>query len=200
MRAKELQEAREETWTAYFTDGTKVTVTGVNDETDPARVRAFFAKKGKTVERFDYGFKTGSDVSKPEPHEPGSGAARSARTGEELPEANEISVTGQPIKQEKGYYAIWAKKGDRWSPVTKYSDRKEAEEIKRGLEKRGMEVIIREGRAGYNPLTSQHHWHEVERYLSSMINDRTLDAETRAEARQRYLEKRKEAQQKGWAK
>jgi hypothetical protein len=92
MRAKELEESREETWTAYFTDGTKVTVTGVNDETDPARVRAFFAKKGKTVERFDYGFKTGSDVSKPEPHEPGSGTARSARTGEELPEGDVVNI------------------------------------------------------------------------------------------------------------
>jgi hypothetical protein len=93
MRAKELQESREETWTAYFTDGTKVTVTGVNDETDPARVRAFFAKKGKTVERFDYGFKTGSNVvSKPESHEPGSGTARSAKTGEELPEGDVVNI------------------------------------------------------------------------------------------------------------
>jgi hypothetical protein len=92
MRAKELQESREETWTAYFTDGTKVTVTGVNDETDPARVRAFFAKKGKTVERFDYGFKSDSDVTKPEPHEPGSGTARSARTGEELPEGDVVNI------------------------------------------------------------------------------------------------------------
>ena len=92
MKAKELQESREETWTAYFTDGTKVTVTGVNDETDPARVRAFFAKKGKTVERFDYGFKSGSDVTKPEPHEPGSGTARSARTGEELPEGDVVNI------------------------------------------------------------------------------------------------------------
>jgi hypothetical protein len=59
---------------------------------------------------------------------------------------------------------------------------------------------LEEGRAGYNPLTSEKHWHEVERYLASQINDRNLDPESRAEARQRYLEKRKEAQQKGWAK
>ena len=49
-------------------------------------------------------------------------------------------------------------------------------------------------------MTSKEHWYEVERQLAQLINDRTLDAETRAEARQRYLEKRKEAQQKGWAK
>lgn len=59
---------------------------------------------------------------------------------------------------------------------------------------------LEEGRAGYNPLTSEKHWHEVERYLASQINDRNLDPESRAEARRRYLEKRKEAQQKGWAK
>jgi hypothetical protein len=93
MRAKELEESRAETWTAYFTDGTKVTVTNVNDETDPAKVRAFFAKKGKTVKKFDYGFNTASDtVSKPEPHEPGSGTARSARTGEALPEGDVVNI------------------------------------------------------------------------------------------------------------
>jgi len=201
MKATELQEGGPETWTVHFTDGTTTRVRVPSDETDPAQVRAFFAKKGKTVKKFDYGFTTEPTAGPgPERHEPGSGTARSARTGEELPEGEEISVTGQPIKQEKGYYSIWAKKGNRWTPVTKYSDRKEAEEIKRGLEKRGIEVIIREGRAGYNPMQTEKDWHEVERYLSGMINDRTLDAETRAEARQRYLEKRKEAQQKGWAK
>jgi hypothetical protein len=56
------------------------------------------------------------------------------------------------------------------------------------------------GRAGYNAMQTEKDWFEVERYLSKLINDRTLDSETRAEARQRYLEKRKEAQQKGWAK
>jgi hypothetical protein len=143
MRVKELQEGGPETWTVHFTDGTTTRVRVPSDETDPAQVRAFFAKKGKTVKKFDYGFTTEPEAGPgPEPHEPGSGSARSARTGDEL----------------------------------------------------------KEGRAGYNPLTSQQHWYEVERYLSGMINDRTLDPETRAEARQRYLEKRKEAQQKGWAK
>lgn len=93
MRAKELEEARSTTWTAYFTDGTKATISNVNDETDPARVRAFLAKKGKTVDRFDYGFGASSDtVSKPEPHEPGSGTARSTRTGEELPEGDVVNI------------------------------------------------------------------------------------------------------------
>jgi hypothetical protein len=201
MRASELQEARSETWTAYFTDGTKATISNVNDETDPARVRAFLAKKGKTVVKFDYGYGVEPETGPgPEPHEPGSGRAVSARTGDPLPEADEISVTGQPIQQEKGYYSIWAKKGDRWAPVTKHSDRNEAEKIKRGLEHQGMEVIVREGRAGYNPMNTEKDWHEVERQLSNLINDRTLDPESRAEARQRYLEKRREAQQKGWAK
>ena len=94
MRAKELEESRLETWTAYFTDGTKTTVSNIRDETDPAKVRAFLQKKtGKTVKRFDYGFGTASDTaSKPEPHEPGSGSARSARTGEELPEGDVVNI------------------------------------------------------------------------------------------------------------
>ena len=143
MRAKELQEGGPETWTVHFTDGTTTRVRVPSDETDPAQVRAFFAKKGKTVKKFDYGFTTEPEAGPgPEPHEPGSGTARSARTGDEL----------------------------------------------------------KEGRAGYNPLTSEKHWHEVERQLAQLINDPTLDSESRAEARQRYLEKRKEAQQKGWAK
>ena len=137
MKAKELQEGGPETWTVHFTDGTTTRVRVPSDETDPAQVRAFFAKKGKTVKKFDYGFTTEPAAGPgPERHEPGSGTARSARTGDEL----------------------------------------------------------KEGRAGYNPLTSKEHWYEVERQLAQLINDRTLDAETRAEARQRYLEKRKEAQ------
>ena len=56
------------------------------------------------------------------------------------------------------------------------------------------------GRAGYNPLTSKQHWHEVEQYLFDLINNKSLDDTTRAEAKQRYLEKRKEAQLKGWTK
>jgi hypothetical protein len=59
---------------------------------------------------------------------------------------------------------------------------------------------LEEGRSGYNPLTSKEHWHEVERQLSNLLNNPSLDTQSRAEVRQRYLEKRKEAQQKGWAK
>jgi hypothetical protein len=93
MKAKELQESGPQTWTVYFTDGTKATISNVNDETDPAKVRAFLAKKGMTVKKFDYGFGTMSDtVSKPEPHEPGSGTARSARTGEDLPEGEVVNI------------------------------------------------------------------------------------------------------------
>jgi hypothetical protein len=56
------------------------------------------------------------------------------------------------------------------------------------------------GRAGYNPMQTEKDWIEVERYLSQMINEPTLDPETRKEYRQRYLEKRQEAQLKGWTK
>ena len=93
MRAKELEESGPETWTVYFTDGTTTKVRVPSDETDPAQVRAFFAKKGKTVKKFDYGFTTEPATgSGPERHEPGSGTARSARTGEDLPEGDVVNI------------------------------------------------------------------------------------------------------------
>ena len=87
----------------------------------------------------------------------------------------------------------------------KPSEMKQAYADAEGLAKKfGGEVhvrkVMREGRAGYNPLTSKEHWHEVERQLANLLNNPSLDTESRAEVRQRYLEKRKEAQQKGWAK
>jgi len=93
MKAKELQEGGPETWTVHFTDGTTTRVRVPSDETDPAQVRAFFAKKGKTVKKFDYGFGTEPEAGPgPERHEPGSGTARSARTGEELPEGEVVNI------------------------------------------------------------------------------------------------------------
>jgi hypothetical protein len=87
MRASELKEGGPETWTVYFTDGTTTRVRVPSDETDPAQVRAFFAKKGKTVKKFDYGFGVDQPAGPgPEAHEPGSGKAVSARTGDELKE------------------------------------------------------------------------------------------------------------------
>ena len=203
MKATELQEGGPETWTVHFTDGTTTRVRVPSDETDPAQVRAFFAKKGKTVKKFDYGFTTEPAAGPgPERHEPGSGTARSARTGEELPEG-ELDRSGQKMYKAQEVYML-THNGQEIAFYT-LKDLKRAEQDAQDMQRKlGGEVhlrkVMREGRAGYNPLTSQQHWYEVERYLSSMINDRTLDAETRAEARQRYLEKRKEAQQKGWAK
>jgi hypothetical protein len=203
MRAKELQEGGPETWTVHFTDGTTTRVRVPSDETDPAQVRAFFAKKGKTVKKFDYGFTTEPAAGPgPERHEPGSGTARSARTGEELPEG-ELDRSGQKMYKAQEVYML-THNGQEIAFYT-LKDLKRAEQDAQDMQRKlGGEVhlrkVMREGRAGHNPLTSQQHWYEVERYLSNMINDRTLDAATRAEARQRYLEKRKEAQQKGWAK
>jgi hypothetical protein len=155
MRAKELEESREEIWTAYFTDGTKVTVTNVNDETDPAKVRAFFAKKGKTVERFDYGFKTGSDVSKPEPHEPGSGTARSARTGKELPE-DALDRSGQKMYTAKEVYML-THNGQEVAFYT-LKDLKRAEQDAQDMQRKlGGEVhlrkVMREGEGSWKKET-----------------------------------------------
>jgi hypothetical protein len=243
MRAKELQEGGPETWTVHFTDGTTTRVRVPSDETDPAQVRAFFAKKGKTVKKFDYGFTTEPEAGPgPERHEPGSGTARSARTGEELPE-DALDRSGQKMYTAKEVYML-THNGQEVAFYT-LKDLKRAEQDAQDMQRKlGGEVHLRKvmreaeqqpqddvmkrlfkdfgdifgkqpqpkpqepekkevkemNRAGYNPLTSQEHWYEVERQLAQLINDRTLDSESRAEARQRYLEKRKEAQQKGWAK
>jgi hypothetical protein len=244
MRATELQEGGPETWTVHFTDGTTTRVRVPSDETDPAQVRAFFAKKGKTVKKFDYGFTTEPAAGPgPEPHEPGSGSAVSGRTGKELPE-DALDRSGQKMYQAQEVYML-THNGQEVA-FYKLKDLKRAEQDAQDMQRKlGGEVHLRKvmreaeqqpqddvmkrlfkdfgdifgkqppepkpqepekkevkemNRAGYNPLTSQQHWYEVERQLAQLINDRTLDPESRAEARQRYLEKRKEAQQKGWAK
>jgi len=185
MRAKELNESGMETWTVHFTDGTAVRVR-VSDETDPAMVRKHYANKGKTVAKFDYGFGVDQPAGPgPEAHEPGSGRAVSSRTGDPLPEDTKSEFKAVALAKIKKALA---------NPKLDPSTRKDFETRLHRLQ------ALEEGRAGYNPLTSKDHWHEVERYLSSQINDLKLDPESRAEARRHYQEKRQEAQQKGWAK
>ena len=185
MRAKELNESGMETWTVHFTDGTAVRVR-VSDETDPAAVRKHYANKGKTVAKFDYGYGVESEAGPgPEAHEPGSGRAASARTGDPLPEDTKSEFKNAALAKIKKALA---------NPKLDPSTRKDFETRLHKLQ------ALEEGRAGYNPLTSKEHWHEVERQLSNLLNNPSLDAQSRAEVRQRYLEKRREAQQKGWAK
>ena len=64
-----------------------------------------------------------------------------------LSEDNEISVAGRAVSKEPGYHSVWHRKpgSDRWTPVTKYADLKQAERTKADLEKQGFEVIVREG-------------------------------------------------------
>jgi len=57
---------------------------------------------------------------------------------------------------------------------------------------------VKEGRAGYGPLLNQKHWEEVEQHLFKLLNDKTLDPETRAEVKQRWLDKQREAKLKGF--
>ncbi len=89
----------------HFTDGTVSRIRVPNDETDPADVRKHFARKGKTVAKFDYGFSTEpSSGPGPEAHEPGSGRAVSAQTGERLPEANTFNRGDHnPLRDIKDY-------------------------------------------------------------------------------------------------
>lgn len=182
MKAKELQEARSESWTAHFTDGSKITINNVNDETDPARVRAFLSKKfpGKTVEKFDYDFGTSSaTVSKPEPHEPGSGTAISARTGEKLPE-DALDRSGQKMYQSKEVYML-THNGQEVAFYT-LKDLKRAEQDAQEMQKNlGGEVhlrkVIREGdvisfnRAGFNQFRDRADWLDKRDYIQQQLLD-----------------------------
>ena len=90
MRAKELAESLSAR--VYFKDGTSTRLTGIPSlEID---LKQYFAKKGKQVDRVDYDFAASSrdrDAG-PEAHEPGSGRATSARTGDPLPEGDVVSI------------------------------------------------------------------------------------------------------------
>lgn len=55
-------------------------------------------------------------------------------------------------------------------------------------------------RAGYNPLTSKEHWHEVKNHLTKLLAEPSIPYEDKQVIRQRYLDKKKEAEQKGWEK
>jgi hypothetical protein len=137
MKVKELQESGPETWTVYFTDGTKTRVRVPNDETNPTQVKAYFAKKGKTVDRFDYTSAEPNTGSKPEPHEPGSGTAVSARTGERLPEADTFNRGGNNKLRDKNDYfdkrEYLAKQLD--TPGYSYADRQAIRDRMMQLEK-----------------------------------------------------------------
>ncbi len=58
----------------------------------------------------------------------------------------EISVSGSLVNKEKGYHSVWKRDpgASRWTPLTKYPDQKQANQVKSELEKQGYEVIVRE--------------------------------------------------------
>ena len=156
MKAKELQEGGPETWTVHFTDGTTTRVRVPSDETDPAQVRAFFANKGKTVKKFDYGFGTEPAAGPgPEPHEPGSGSAVSGRTGKELPE-DALDRSGQKMYQAKEVYML-THNGQEVAFYT-LKDLKRAEQDAQDMQKKlGGEVhlrkVMREGKGSWKKET-----------------------------------------------
>lgn len=84
---------------------------------------------------------------------------------------NEISVTGMPVKNEKGYYSIWIRKSgtDQWIPVVKYSDKSEADQTVAELQSQGHEVIIREC-AGTGVIASKKQAKDP-RYSTSLTKD-----------------------------
>jgi hypothetical protein len=180
MKAKELQEGGPQTWTVYFTDGTKATISNVNDETDPAKVRAFLAKKGMTVKKFDYGFGTEPEAGPgPERHEPGSGSARSARTGEELPEEM-LDRSGQKMYQSKEVYML-THNGQEVAFYT-LKDLKRAEQDAQDMQRKlGGEVhlrkVMREGdvvsfnRGGFNAFRDKNDWLDKRDYVQQQLLD-----------------------------
>lgn len=196
MRAKELQEGGPQTWTVYFTDGTKAQVRVPNDETDPAKVRAFLAKKGMTVKKFDYGFGTEPEAGPgPERHEPGSGSARSARTGEELPEEM-LDRSGQKMYQAKEVYML-THDGQEVAFYT-LKDLKRAEQDAQDLQKNlGGEVhlrkVMREGdvvsfnRGGFNAFRDKNDWLDKRDYVQQQLLD-PRQRENYPELKQRLLD------------
>jgi hypothetical protein len=77
----------------------------------------------------------------------------------------------------------------------------DAEEL---TKKHGGEVhvkkVMREGRAGFNPLRSREDWLDVQEHLARLMNTPGMSYEDKQVIRQRYLEKQKEAQEKGFTK
>ena len=142
MRAQELEESKSEVWTVYFTDGTAVR-RRVTDETDPAVVRKHYAIKGKTVAKFDYGYGVEPEAGPgPEAHEPGSGRAVSARTGDPLPEEAKVDRSGQKMYQAQEAYMIVH--DGKEVALYKPSDIKQAYADAEGLAKKfGGEVHVR---------------------------------------------------------
>lgn len=180
MKAKELQEGGPETWTVHFTDGTTTRVRVPSDETDPAQVRAFFAKKGKTVKKFDYGFGTEPEAGPgPERHEPGSGSARSARTGDALPE-DMLDRSGQKMYQSKEVYML-THNGQEVAFYT-LKDLKRAEQDAQDMQRKlGGEVhlrkVMREGdvvsfnRGGFNAFRDKNDWLDKRDYVQQQLLD-----------------------------
>jgi hypothetical protein len=180
MKAKELQEGGPEIWTVHFTDGTTTRVRVPSDETDPAQVRAFFAKKGKTVKKFDYGFTTEPEAGPgPERHEPGSGSAVSGRTGERLPE-DTLDRSGQKMYQSKEVYML-THNGQEVAFYT-LKDLKRAEQDAQDMQRKlGGEVhlrkVMREGdvvninRGGHNAFRDRADWLDKRDYVQQQLLD-----------------------------
>lgn len=185
MRAKELNESGMETWTVHFTDGTAVRVR-VSDETDPAMVRKHYANKGKTVAKFDYGYGVEPDAGPgPEAHEPGSGRAVSGRTGDPLPEDTMSEFKAAALAKIKKALA-----NPKLDPATR-----------RDYEARIHKLqALEEGRAGFNPLRNKEDWLDVQDHLTRLLNNPMMSVQDKEVIRQRYLEKKREAEQKGFTK
>jgi len=164
MRASELNESGPETWTVHFTDGTTTKVRVPSDETDPAQVRAFFAKKGKTVKKFDYGSGVDQPAGPgPEAHEPGSGTAVSARTGERLPEDMKSDLKAMALDKIKK-----ALNNPKLDPDTRRDYETRLAKIQ-ALEEGN--VIPMPNRGGYNAFRDRNDWLDKRDYIQKQLLD-----------------------------
>lgn len=208
MKAKELQESGPETWTVYFTDGTKTRVRVPSDETTPTQVRAHFAKKGKTVDRFDYTSVEPNTGSKPEPHEPGSGTAVSARTGDQLPESA-LDRSGQKMYQAQEVYML-THDGQQVA-FYKLKDLKRAEQDAQEMQKQlGGEVHLRKvmresgtdtfNRGGNNKLRDKNDYYDKREYLAKQLDTPGYSYADRQLIRDRMMQLEKAARMQGFVK
>jgi hypothetical protein len=166
----------------YFKDGTSATLTGIPSlEID---LKQYFAKKGKAVDRVEYDFapQGGGRGSGPEPHEPGSGSARSARTGEALPEGEGSWKKETPWTKTTGK--------DPRGKVTHMSDVARRESEKRSQDSDPMNQLfkdfekifgkkppVKEGnvvninRGGFNAFRDRADWLDKRDYVQQQLLD-----------------------------
>ena len=197
-----LAESGPETWTVHFTDGSTTKIRVPSDETDPAVVRKHFANQGRTVAKFDYGFsQEPASGPGPEAHEPGSGTAVSARTGERLPEG---IAEGNDHPFDRGMEDARAGKEYNDSQYKNYQDKESyrrgrivyRQEAKQGVK----EAVPTPNRGGHNPLRDPADYADKRAHLFDLLSHPGMAPEDKQFIRQRLLDLDTAARKQGYTK